>query len=81
MDCVDEFGRSKIYKGLLATYRAVTAIPSVRSDRIEKDTSSIVPDDSAREVPSKKQRKRAGSNSSSTISSSSKKSVQGSSKD
>ena len=78
---VDEFGCSKRYKGLLATYRAVTAIPSVRSDRIEKDTSSIVPDDSAIKVPSKKKRKRAGSNSSSTISSASKKPVQGSSKD
>ena len=78
---VDQFGRSKIYKGLHATYRAVTAIPSVRSVRIEKDTSSIVPDDSAKKVPSKKQRKRAGSNSSSTISSASKKLVQGSSKD
>ena len=63
---VDEFGRSKIYKGLLATYRAVTAIPSVRSVRIEKDTSMIVPDDSAIKVLSKKQRKRAGSNSNST---------------
>ena len=78
---VDDFGRSKIYKGLLATYRAVTAIPSARSVRMERDTSSFVPDDSAIKVPSKKQRKRAGSNSSSTISSASKKPVQGSSKD
>ena len=78
---VDKFGRSKIYKGLLATYRAVTAVPSARSVRMERYTSSFVPDDSAIKVLSKKQRKRTGSNSSSTISSASKKPVQGSSKD
>ena len=77
---VDEFGRSKIYKSLLTSYKAVTAVPSTRSVRIEKDTASSIPDDSAIKVPSKKQRKRAGS-SSSTISSASKKAVQGSSKD
>ena len=78
---VDEFGRSKIYKGLLATYRAVTSVPSARSVRIERDTSSTVPDDSAIKVPSKKQRKRVGSSSSSTSSSASKKLDEGSSKD
>ena len=77
---VDEFGRSKIYKGLLATYKTVTAISPVRSVRMEKDSSSIVPDDSAIKVPSKRQRKRIGSSSSST-SSASKRPVQGSSKD
>ena len=77
---VDEFGRSKIYKSLLSSYKAVIAVPSARSVRMEKDTTSSVPDDSALKVPSKKQRKRAGS-SSSTISSASKKAVQGSSKD
>ena len=41
---VDEFCRSKIYKGLLATYRAVTFVPSARSVRIERDTSSTVPE-------------------------------------
>ena len=34
---VDEFGRSKKYKGLLATYRAVTSVPSARSVRIERN--------------------------------------------
>ena len=77
---VDEFGRSKIYKSLLTSYRAVTAVPSSRSVRMEKDTSSSVPDDSAAKVPSRKQRKRAGS-SSSAISLASKKVIQGSSKD
>ena len=77
---VDEFGRSKIHKSLLTSYKAVTAVPSTCSVRIEKDTASSIPDDSAVKVPSKKQRKRAGS-SSSTISSASKKAVQGSSKD
>ena len=53
---VDEFGRSKIYKSLLTSYRAVTAVPSTRSVRIEKDTASSIPDDSAIKVPSKKQK-------------------------
>ena len=77
---VDEFGRSKIYKSLLSSYKAVTAVASARYVRMEKDTTSSVPDDSALKVPSKKQRKRAGS-SSSTFSSASKKAIQGSSKD
>ena len=77
---VDEFGRFKIYKSLLSSYKTVTAVPSARSVRMEKDTTSSVPDDSALKVPFKKLRKRAGS-SSSTISSASKKVVQGSSKD
>ena len=77
---VEEFGRSKIYKSLLTSYKAVTAVPSTRSVRIEKYTSSSVPDDSVVKLPSKKQRKRAGS-SSSTISSASKKVIQGSFKD
>ena len=76
----DEFGRSKIYKSLLSSYKTVTAVTSARSVRMEKDTTSSVPDDSALKVPSKKQRKSAGS-SSSTISSASKKLVQRSSKD
>ena len=77
---VDEFGRSKIYKSLLASYKVVTAVSPPRAVHLETGIASSVPDDSAIKVPSKKQRKRAGS-SSSTISSISKKAVQGSSKD
>ena len=77
---VDEFGRSKIYKSLLASYKVVTAVSPPRAVHLATGIASSVPDDSAVKVPSKKQRKRAGS-SSSTISSTSKKAVQGSSKD
>ena len=52
---MDEFGRSKIYKSLLGSYRAVTTVPSTRSVRMEGDTTSSVPGDYAIRVPSKKQ--------------------------
>ena len=76
---VDEFGRSKIYKSFLASYKTVTAVSPTRAVRLGKGTASSVPDDSAVKLPSRTQRKRMGS-SSSTISSASKKLVQGSSK-
>ena len=76
---VDEFGRSKIYKSLLASYKAVTAVSPTRAVRLGKGTASSVPDDSAVKFPSRAQRKRMGS-SSSTTSSASKKLVQGPSK-
>ena len=76
---VDEFGRSKIYKSLLASYKAVTAVSPTRAVRLGKGTASSVPDDSAVKFPSRAQRKRMGS-SSSTTSSASKKFVQGPSK-
>ena len=77
---VDVFGRSKIYKSLLASYKLTTSISVVRSVRLEERSVSSVPDESALKIPSKLRRKRQGSNSSS-LSSSSKKPVQGSSKD
>ena len=77
---VDVFGRSKIYKSLLASYKLTTSISVARSVRLEERSVSSVPDESALKIPSKLRRKRQGSNSSS-LSSSSKKPVQGSSKD
>ena len=77
---VDAFGRSKIYRGLLVSYKAVTSVPVVRSVPLEKKNASSVPDESEVKVPSRSQRKSLGS-SSSTLSLSSKKLVQGSSKD
>ena len=77
---VDVFGRSKIYKSLLASYKLTTSISVARSVRLEERSVSSVPDESALKIPSKLRRKRQGSNSSS-LSSISKKPVQGSSKD
>ena len=77
---VDVFGRSKIYKSLLASYKLTTSISVARSVRLEERSVSSVPDESVLKIPSKLRRKRQGSNSSS-LSSSSKKLVQGSSKD
>ena len=77
---VDVFGRSRIYKNLLTSYKLVTSISVARSVRLEERSVSSVPDEYALRFPSKLRRKRLGS-SSSSLSSSSKKPVQGSSKD
>ena len=57
---VETFGRSKIYKGLLASYKEVMAVPPIRSVRVEEGGASSVPDESAVKVPTKTQRKRTG---------------------
>ena len=77
---VDVFGRSKIYKSLLSSYKLVTSISVARSVRLEERSVSSVPDESALKLPSKLRRKRQ-SRSSSSLSSSSKRPVQGTSKD
>ena len=47
----DSFGRSKIYKGLHASYKAVVTVPSTPSVRLEKEGASSTPDESAVRAP------------------------------
>ena len=69
---VDTFDRSKIYKSLLASYKAFLDFPPVRSVRMEEGGAPSVPDESAIKVPTRSQRKKTGCSSSSVTSASKK---------
>ena len=54
---VDVFGRSRIYKSMLTSYKLVTSISVARSVRLEERSVSSVPDESALTFPSKLRKK------------------------
>ena len=65
----DTFGRSKIYKSLLATHRKADSAPKTASAQGDLEGSSTVGDQSAVRFPSSKKRKRGRSGSRSSTSS------------
>ena len=65
----DTFGRSKIYKSLLATHRKADSAPKRASAQGDLEGSSTVGDQSAVRFPSSKKRKRGRSGSPSSTSS------------
>ena len=65
----DTFGRSKIYKSLLATHRKADSAPKRASAQGDLEGSSTVGDQSAVRFPSSKKRKRGRSGSRSSTSS------------
>ena len=66
---VDTFGRSKMYKSLLATYRKSDSAPKRVTVQEDLEDSCTVGDQSAVKLPSSKKRKRGRSGSRSTTSS------------
>ena len=54
----DVFGRTKIYKSLLSSYRSAVSESSVGSAQVEANDTSSVLDDAALKVPSSSKRKR-----------------------
>ena len=57
-ETVDVFGRTKIYKSLLSSYRSAVSEPSVGSAQVDANDTSSVLDDAALKVPSSSKRKR-----------------------
>ena len=57
-ETVDAFGRMKIYKSLLSSYRSAISEPSVGSAQVEASDTSSVLDDAALKKPSSSKRKR-----------------------
>ena len=55
---VDTFGRSKIYKSLLASCRIASSVPEKVSVQIDSGDASSVADDSAVKAPSSKKRRK-----------------------
>ena len=58
---VDSFGRSRIYKSLLSSYKAATIAPSVSVRTVEESMLASVLDKSALTIPSSTKRRRSGS--------------------
>ena len=58
---VDTFGRSRIYKSLLSSYKAASIAPSASVRTVEETKSANVLNKSALTVPSNSKRKRSGS--------------------
>ena len=57
-ETVDVFGRTKMYKSLLSSFRSTISEPSVGSAQVEANDTSSVLDDAALKVPSSSKRKR-----------------------
>ena len=58
---VDSFGRTRIYKALLSSYKAATILPSVSVRTVEEARSASVLNKSALAIPSSTKRRRSGS--------------------